>query len=297
MEAGSDRNWLSGDPAWWGGEVPPSIAGEVPVPESWVGWHRQRMKPNASRFVYGPSWSAALLVASLFPLVFPGNTPDDQVVALALFMLGFIFLLASFASIVSQVPYGEALTGLRHLMFGADSSNRLKLVLLLGGGASFFVSHIVIDVRLGWISVLFLFSWWAHLLLRSIDLLTPLPGRLVAPISEVSNPLDDVAEDWEIVSPRFKEGLLAMCVVDTNRSLELVGLVRAGQRFVGIQVRHVSSLVYAPLIDEGWLTSSNWFGLGGCGPRSEGLSSHLGMPPLNIDSSALPEVMMSSEEE
>ena len=57
MEAQKDKNWLSGNPKWWGidKKFPPDyIKGELSPPESWVsstpkignfGWIRQRYKP------------------------------------------------------------------------------------------------------------------------------------------------------------------------------------------------------------------------------------------------------------
>ena len=94
MEAALDEYWLSGDPAWRPlskGESPSEwVDSEIDPNEEWSSWQRQRLQPMAARFVFGPAWSIGLLIASTFPLIFPGNTPDDQTVASLLFFSAFL---------------------------------------------------------------------------------------------------------------------------------------------------------------------------------------------------------------
>ena len=90
MDALEDSNWLLGDPSWWNLEdkLPPDLRnGELIPPESWIysspregskGWKRQRLKPLAYKILKPISWSLFFLTIVPVPLIFPGNTPDDQ---------------------------------------------------------------------------------------------------------------------------------------------------------------------------------------------------------------------------
>ena len=87
MQAARDSDWLAGEGRWYPASesVPESLADEANPPESWSvtdhrdggrGWIRQRLQPLGPMILYTTAWAPFFLLASLVPLVFPGNTPE-----------------------------------------------------------------------------------------------------------------------------------------------------------------------------------------------------------------------------
>lgn len=285
MEAALDEYWLSGDPAWrpLSEGKPPSdwVDAEIDPPEGWSSWRRQRLQPMAARFLFGTAWSIGLLLASTFPLVFPGNTPNDQLVASLLFFSSFFLLLISATGIASSMPDGDGLQLFKWLWFGDGTKNLTRTIgiPILGGVA--FVAHIVVDARIGWVSYTLFLALWYHITFRVANTLMPPSGRWIIPLK---GDFDDsgIDDSWQVVARGFRGGCLAFKQLSGGRKLELHGVHRGGEKFLAFHFRHPSSLLFDPFVDESKIGGVQNFGLGGCGQRLEGIQKELTNPPIDL---------------
>lgn len=280
MEAGLDKHWLSGEPAWWPrsemGISHSQFSHELDPSEEWVGWRRQRFQPMAARFVRAPAWSLALLVATLFPLLFPGNTPDDQTVASILFLASFVLLLVQPIRIASEMPDGDGLRMLTWLLFKGGGGRTAILLTLTGTVA--FIGHIIIDVRIGWLSYALFLTLWYHLTCRAGNALIHPAGRWLAPIAdEWSGAI--LAKGWSVESERFRVGPLASKILDEGARLEVYGVVRGRDRFLAFQLRHPSSLLHDPFVNGGGLNTMGFSFLGSCSSSLKVVGDYLKHPP------------------
>ena len=153
MEASLDRDWLLGEPGWWGivdGPVPDFMPGEGSPPMGWVsttpsvgnfGWCRQRLRPLAWPLLRPLAWAPLFLLLSAIPLAIPGQTPDDQVVSASFFLLAWgLVILPLLFSRNSQPMSGRSV-----LSLPVDWAS-------LTIASALFSLHLVIDPRLGWLS-------------------------------------------------------------------------------------------------------------------------------------------------
>ena len=300
MEAALDRYWLSGDPAWrpLSEGKPPSdwVDAEIDPPEGWSSWRRQRLQPMAARFVFGPAWSIWLLIASTFPLIFPGNTPDDQTVASLFFFSAFILLLISATRIATSMPDGDGVELFKWLWFGDGSANLSRTVGMPILGALAFVAHIVIDARIGWISYTLFLALWYHITFRVANTLMAPSGRWIIPLT---SEYDDsgIDDSWQVVARGFRGGRLAFKQLSGGRKLELHGVNRGGEKFLALHFRHPSSLLFDPFVDGSKIGMIQKFGLGMCGPRLEGVQQELVKPPIELVAGGWPTRFNYPEEE
>ena len=94
MDALRDSHWLLGNPIWWGLEdnLPPDLRnGELKPPNSWnyssprendEGWAKTENESHWHALLKPISWSLFFLIIVPVPLVFNGQTPNDQLFAL-----------------------------------------------------------------------------------------------------------------------------------------------------------------------------------------------------------------------
>lgn len=299
MEAGLDKYWLDGDPSWWprneSSHPPKMFDYETKPSEEWFGWRRQRMQPTAARFVYAPAWSLALLIASTFPLLAPGNTPDDQTSASLLFFGSFILLLLPPTRIASAMPDGDGLDMFRWLWLGGGMKNMSRTLGLAVFGGLTFVAHIIIDVRIGWISYALFLCLWYHLMCRAGNSLIPNSGRWLAPLGG-QNDAFTVSDDWTVVCKRFRGGRLAYKELNAGRRLELHGVNRRGEKFLAIHLRHPSSLLYDPFVEDS-RSKMGSLGLGWTGVRVQLDDDELSKPPVDFEMGAWPVAYVGGDEE
>lgn len=300
MEAALDKYWLSGDPAWrpLSEGKPPSdwVGAEIDPPEGWSSWRRQRLQPMAARFLFGPSWSIGLLIASTFPLIFPGNTPDDQTVASLFFFSAFILLLISATRIATSMPDGDGVELFKWLWFGDGSANISRTVGIPVLGALAFVAHIVIDARIGWFSYTLFLALWYHLTFRVVNTLMAPSGRWLTPLTSEYDG-SGIDDSWQVVARGFRGGRLAFKQLSGGRKLELHGVNRGGEKFLALHFRHPSSLLFDPFVDESKIGMIQKFGLGMCGPRLEGVQQELVKPPIELVAGSWPTRFNCPEEE
>ncbi len=301
MEASLDSNWLSGESEWWqhaeGQPESEWVSVEIEPDDDWNGWKRQRLKPMATRFVFAPSWSFALLIASTFPLIFPGKTPDDQMVASILFFSSFIVLMIQPIRIASAMPDGDGLTMLRWLWFGDGFSNSSRTIGFSILGALSFLGHILIDVRIGWLAYFLFLMLWFHLTFRTATALMPPSGRWIIPLGDLKFDGSRVSKDWELDRKRFFLNRLASFNLNDGRKVELHGVKRGDEKFIALHLRHPSSILYDPFVDVEKIGSISYCGLGYCGARLEGVIGVLEKPPISFSAGSWAEKYLSQNEE
>ncbi|MAU85673.1 MAG: hypothetical protein CMA21_03630 [Euryarchaeota archaeon] len=234
MEAHGDRNWLRGDPVWWGLEnkqTPPLIRNsEIYIPsgmgtpssEHRFGWARQRMRPLAWSILRPLAWSPFFLISSIFPLIFSGNTPDDQFVSGVLFITSWILLIAPVSNARNSQP--------------TSSDNLLILPVdwaLLSLGCLLFLAHIYYSPFLGWVA--YIVFWIAFF--RSIKMISDVfsipPARIISPLEKSTWDSTALPERWEIHSKSWNRGKISSTPIGEGK-LVLYGLTRKNTDFISI---------------------------------------------------------------
>ena len=234
MEAHGDRNWLRGDPVWWGLETkqkPPLIRNlEISIPsgmgapssEHRFGWARQRMRPLAWSILKPVAWSPFFLISSIFPLVFTGNTPDDQFVSGALFVISWTLLIVPVSNARNAQP--------------TSSDNFLILPIdwaLLSLGCLIFLAHIYYSPLLGWVA----YAVFLTAFLRSIMMISEVfsipPARIISPLEKSSWDSRALPERWEINSRSWSKGKISSTPIGEGK-LVLYGHTRQYTDFISI---------------------------------------------------------------
>ena len=234
MEAHGDRNWLRGDPVWWGLETkqkPPLIRNlEISIPsgmgapssEHRFGWARQRMRPLAWSILKPVAWSPFFLISSIFPLVFTGNTPDDQFVSGALFVISWTLLIVPVSNARNAQP--------------TSSDNFLILPIdwpLLSLGCLLFLAHIYYSPLLGWVA----YAVFLTAFLRSIMMISEVfsipPARIMSPLEKSSWDSRALPERWEIDSRSWSKGKISSTPIGEGK-LVLNGHTRQYTDFISI---------------------------------------------------------------
>ena len=301
-----DRHWLRGDPAWWplsrdaddaDGLAPEERPHETAAPSAWIGWKRLRLRPGLPRLVFPASWSIGLLALSTLPLVFPDNTPDDQTVSLALFLLGWLLLWMTPVKVANSQPDGRPGRVLLWLLFGGGSSTLARTWALALAGLISFVLHILVDVRIGWLAYALFLLLWLDQLQRIAGLLAHPQNLWVLPVVAGELVTDSFGPEWVAEHPRFRRGPLAVRRLADGRRLELRGLTRSRCDFVAMQLRHPSGLLLDLFVDSDSVPGFNWLGLGGVDMRAEGLQAELLSPPPGLPATVWPARFVSPAEE
>ena len=234
MEAHGDRNWLRGDPVWWGLETkqkPPLIRNlEISIPsgmgapssEHRFGWARQRMRPLAWSILKPVAWSPFFLISSIFPLVFTGNTPDDQFVSGALFVISWTLLIVPVSNARNAQP--------------TSSDNFLILPIdwaFLSLGCLLFLAHIYYSPLLGWVA----YAVFLTAFLRSIMMISEVfsipPARIMSPLEKSSWDSRALPERWEINSRSWSKGKISSTPIGEGK-LVLYGHTRQYTDFISI---------------------------------------------------------------
>ena len=234
MEAHGDRNWLRGDPVWWGLETkqkPPLIRNlEISIPsgmgapssEHRFGWARQRMRPLAWSILKPVAWSPFFLISSIFPLVFTGNTPDDQFVSGALFVISWTLLIVPVSNARNAQP--------------TSSDNFLILPIdwaLLSLGCLLFLAHIYYSPLVGWAA----YAVFLTAFLRSIMMISEVfsipPARIISPLEKSSWDSRALPERWEINSRSWSKGKISSTPIGEGK-LVLYGHTRQYTDFISI---------------------------------------------------------------
>ena len=149
-----NRQWLEGDPSWWPKSKESLIIEhdhETRPPDSWSPWRRQRLRPPGPAMLVPVAWTAFFLVAASFPLIFPGRTSDDQLLASALFSIGWILTIAplAFTGAIGNHPARKSIFDI----YPIDA----KSILI---GLIFFAAHVFINTSFGWLAYLLFWIAW-----------------------------------------------------------------------------------------------------------------------------------------
>ena len=246
MDAQLDHDWLLGDPSWWDleNQLPPDIRnGELMPNDNWryttprlgnFGWMRQRMKPLAHSLLLPLAWSPFFLILTIIPLIFPGKTPDDQ-------SLAFIFFFLSWFLVYYPLFNSRELQ-LSHIGGFFTLPVDWKLLLL---GIFIFPVHIFIDPMFGWLS----YAFFCAAMIRTFGLIQDMmnipPSRFIIPIDKKNWNSDNLSNDWNINSNKWKIGLIASSKC-AGGYLTLSGICRSKYNFLSITFVHKSGFVQDP---------------------------------------------------
>ncbi|MFL2974151.1 MAG: hypothetical protein ACJZ4F_04160 [Candidatus Thalassarchaeaceae archaeon] len=249
MDALEDSNWLLGDPSWWNLEdkLPPDLRnGELIPPESWIysspregskGWKRQRLKPLAYKILKPISWSLFFLTIVPVPLIFPGNTPDDQLFALVFFIISWTLIIYPLEN--SRTHQNSSINGLLSLPIDWIS-------LLIG--FIIFPIHIFVDPRIGWISY---FIFWFAMFRTIIKIQTMMkipPARFLLPIIPRDWNSNVLNGQWSIKTNKWKNGIMANSFFKEGM-LMISGLSRGENKFISFCFVHKTGFIHDPFYD------------------------------------------------
>ena len=244
MEARQDKDWLLGEPGWWGlDDRPPDFRyGELAPPASWVstvpsigkfGWCRQRYRPLASSIVRPFAWAPFFLAISIIPLVIQGKTPNDQMFSAVSFFLSWGLVLLPMILARNSQPMSDA----NILSLPVDWASLLF-------ATAIFPLHIIFDHRFGWAA--YIFYWVAYIKTVQIvqkSMIAP-SGRFLLPIEAEDWP-SSLEMPWIVHSSQWKRGLLASARLE-NGKLVIHGTSRSGTNFLALAFVHKSGFVQDP---------------------------------------------------
>lgn len=245
MEAQKDQNWLSGNPKWWGIEKtspPDYIKGELSPPETWIsssprigkfGWIRQRYKPLVWTLLRPLAWSPFFLIITIIPLIFPGQTPNDRLFSIVFFTIAWCLVFFPLIFSRNNQPMSQ--------------NNILTLPidwLFFTLGLVFFVSHILIDQRFGWISYLFFWISYIRTILNIQSIILVPPARFLLPIIS-KDWTGNLEHPWKIDSISWSKKILARAS-SIDGELIIAGISRKGTEFLSLAYLHKSGFIQDP---------------------------------------------------
>ncbi len=236
---------------------------------------RQRLQPLGPRILYTSAWAPFFFIASAIPLAFPGRTPDDQLVATSLFSASWFLLLLGFRKLQDGLPI--PVEGLLKKFYPFD-------ILLMLPAAIFFLLHILVDSRLGWLS----FLLFAIAQYRTIQNLISVAGensaRWLLPINPEDYSEAVLNDGWMGVSTNFRNGTLARWEgALPEYTANLIGVTRGDSSFVAFTLMHRLGTIHDAFSDT--FVSDLRF------------ASLLSSPPLLIAGEAWPERFLATTDE
>ena len=286
MKGARDSEWMRGQSLWYPASesTPEHLIGEENPSENWDlastsevdrGWMRQRLQPLGPRILYTSAWAPFFFIASAIPLAFPGRTPDDQLVAISLFSASWFLLLLGFRKLQDGLPI--PVEGLLKKFYPFD-------ILLMLPAAIFFLLHILVDSRLGWLS----FLLFAIAQYRTIQNLISVAGensaRWLLPINPEDYSEAVLNEGWMGVSTNFRNGTLARWEgALPEYTANLIGVTRGDSSFVAFTLMHRLGTIHDAFSDT--FVSDLRF------------TSLLSSPPLLIAGEAWPERFLATTDE
>lgn len=277
MEAARDSDWLQGESQWYpsSDSIPKILKGEVQLPSNWekksstgdnIGWMRQRLYPLGTRILFSTAWAPFFLIISFFPLLSPGNTPNDQNVSLGLFICSWLLLIVPFF----RLRQGIKIRAKRGLI---DPYPFEFLLVFLG--IVLFSLHIIIDPRIGWLAyIIFLFAQYRTI--RNITVCVSVnSARWLIPINPEFFCQENLRDGW-IISSKFRNGPIAYWDdFLPDYSADLFGVTRGESKFIAFTLTHRGGTLHDPF-------SENF-------ANDELFSKLLSHPPIIIDGEIWPD--------
>lgn len=198
------QQWLEGDPSWWSKSRDSPIIEhdhETHPHDAWSPWRRQRLRPPGPAMLVPVAWTAFFLVAASFPLIFPGRTPDDQLVASALFSIGWALTIAPlvFTGAIGNHPARKSIFDI----YPIDAKSILM-------GLTFFVAHVFINPLFGWLAYLLFWVAWIRTVAAISEAVEPSCGRWLLPIAPEAYIDSKMGEGWQKKERRFGTACLAV---------------------------------------------------------------------------------------
>lgn len=231
------------------------------------GWMRQRLEPLGPRLLLTTSWAPFFLVMSVATLLSRNPSPNTQNIAAVLFAISWALLLIPFMKVRDVLPNRATSSPIDFYPF--DS-------LFLVFGAVTFGLHILVDTRIGWLSILF----FAIAQYRTIRNFTVCAGRNSArwllPIQSTDYSPSVLASGWKADSKVFRNGPLAHWEGPLPEyAADLIGVTRGDSTFVAFTLKHRGGTLHDPF-SEHLVTDSAFEAL-------------LASPPLLIGGEAWPD--------
>jgi hypothetical protein len=283
VDLDNEQDWLLGESSWWpNSESKPTVSryGDLQPPESWnhtnpklggEGWMRQRLKPVGPQILYYSSWSLFFLISSTAPLIFPNKLPiDDQLLAIIFF---------SFSWMLTLIPF----------IWFSNSNNEIFTFFPLDLfyfclGAIFFILHILIDPRLGWLGFLLFLTAWVRTIRNISNSLSVNSSRWLLPISSSDYSRDILNDGWKISSNKFRNGLIATkSDIFGSYSAELTGVSYRNYRFIAFSMVYRNRIIHDPF-------NTNFV-------SNIQINNFLSIPPLKISGEHWPEIFTVEIEE
>ena len=274
MEARLDSEWLLGEAKWW-----PSTAGkkavrahgvfgavleeaipsepvpdlridEVNPPTAWQhttpriggnGWIRQRLKHPATLLLFPFAWSAFFLLTTIIPLLFPGRTFDDQTAAAVMFSIAWALLLIPLYMVRSKQPTAQRYPNTIRL-HPFDLTTFSTAIL-------FFLLHIIIDVRLGWISYALFWIAWSRTVASTGRTFESGAVRWLLPVDVLGwSTSTELCAGWTAECEGWRNGPLAHLDAEFSRgwSARLFGVNRSGHHFLALVMLDRNGFLFDP---------------------------------------------------
>ena len=125
----------------------------------------------------------------------------------------------------------------------------------------------------------------------------PSSGRWLIPLGGTKYNGSGISDEWVVDRKRFFPGRLAFKHLSGGRRAELHGVKRGGEKFIAFHIRHPSSILYDPFVDNERIGMIQCCGLGYCGLRLEEVRDILAQPPITISVGEWPEKFLMQDEE
>jgi len=244
-------HFLLGNSSWFGARgLQQRLEHEVEASDDWneMGWKRQRLQPQITRFLYPAAWSAFLLAAGGAPLILDAlgyGIGLQTSYGVGLWIGAFFLLLLSCASIAMNQVEGSPLKMI------AWNIARIETVLLTVLTWAIY-KHPTQPVAL--VALLISIPLWLSYVVRISTLLAWPPGRWLLPIAHVDIGLSSIEEPWIAESRRWARRPLARRLVHSgetggaNLEVVLFGLRHDNMDYLAIHLIHPSGAILDPFV-------------------------------------------------
>jgi len=151
-------------------------------------------------------------------------------------------------------------------------------------GAIFFILHILIDPRLGWLGFLLFLTAWVRTIRNISNSLSVNSSRWLLPISSSDYSRDILNDGWKISSNKFRNGLIATkSDIFGSYSAELTGVSYRNYRFIAFSMVYRNRIIHDPF-------NTNFV-------SNIQINNFLSLPPLKISGEHWPEIFTVEIEE
>ncbi len=245
------RGFLSGDADWFGSRnLQDRFEHEVDAAKEWVdmGWRRQRLQPQLTKFLYPAAWSVFLLAAGGIPLFLAAighGIGMKTIYGIALWFAAFGLLWLGTVGIALNQVEGSPSKMLIWNLFRIESILLVVLAWAIHRDPESYVTVMALLISL---------PLWVSHVVRIATLLAWPPGRWLLPIAHVDIGLGSMDEPWVAESRRWARRPLARRTIPVGESggisLEMVlfGVRHENLDYLAIHLVHPSGVLIDPFV-------------------------------------------------